>query len=101
MNYISSTHRSISDRFNDERIIENPEKYFGPNYKTLLNYWIYKENIIVEHSRLDSDIFTYALKVVNYDIANWCNNTSREIIASHIILDAGRTLKFIPLLEKL
>lgn len=45
MSYISSFHRRIIEYEYNPEIIDDPEKYFGPNYKILLNFWIYLERI--------------------------------------------------------
>ena len=38
MNY-SQFHRNFADNNQLAVALENPEKYFGPNYATLLNFW--------------------------------------------------------------
>jgi hypothetical protein len=105
MNYFSKTHRAISAYFSNKEILTNPEKYFGPNYKILLNVWIIQEDprsfwktpvLTLDDSNY---IYTEAQKVVGPAIASWCGIMSREIIAAHLILAAGKELQRIPTIE--
>jgi hypothetical protein len=52
----------VCNRFNEPEILTNPEKYFGPNYKILINYWIYKNDVYPEQLRLlnDTDVYFIA-----------------------------------------
>jgi hypothetical protein len=85
--------------------LENPEKYLGPNYKTVLNFYMLFFNT------------TYNTKISNFDY-NYYHNTLTEtvleiitpqikeklpfpavvfeIIAMHLLIERGETLKFIP-----
>jgi hypothetical protein len=86
MNYISSTHQRLSCYLNNNDVLNNPEKYLGPNYKILLNFWIHTENInYIDNNNFDYDIFKFSYQVVHADIRNFCNNTSLEIITAHLI----------------
>jgi|688.fasta_scaffold64537_5 hypothetical protein len=113
MSYISQKHRQISIWLNDVGVLTNPEDYFGPNYKTLLNYWIYYESTLEEQRNeywkkiwdLDGATwerhlnlgFTLALQVCEL-LANNMNSIEREICAAHLILEQGENLVFLPLL---
>jgi hypothetical protein len=102
MNYISKTHCAISAYFSNQEILTNPEKYFGPNYKILLNVWIIQEDprSFWKTPVFDSNYtYTEACKVVGPAIASWCGIMSREIIAAHLILAAGKDMKLIPTIE--
>jgi hypothetical protein len=37
--------------FDNPEILTNPEEYFGPNYKILLNLWIYWETLTSKQIR--------------------------------------------------
>jgi|688.fasta_scaffold199800_5 hypothetical protein len=102
MNYISKNHRRISEYLSNREILTNPEKYFGPNYKILLNAWIIQENPRVRWNTpaVDSNCtYTEACKVVGPAISSWCGIMSREIIAAHLILAAGKDMQLIPTIE--
>jgi hypothetical protein len=45
MSHYSETHRDISKENENPDILTVPEDYFGPNYKILLNYWIYLDSL--------------------------------------------------------
>jgi hypothetical protein len=77
MSYISNTHQRISDQFSNRDILTNPEKYFGPNYKILLNFWIIRENPQASCNMESSYCYDYLLgeaeKVGEIDIVSWCS----------------------------
>jgi hypothetical protein len=41
----SKTHERFSKRLNKPEALTNPEKYLGPNYQDVLNFWIYVEGL--------------------------------------------------------
>jgi hypothetical protein len=114
MSYISLFHRRISEYAHNPEIIDDPEKYFGPNYKILLNFWIYLERIGPEKLGKYQDYLMrmgtneWTLGYSNICTAEECMSQyylpdlkyyEREIIAAHVLIDLGKPLKFILLLE--
>jgi hypothetical protein len=111
----SKRHRDISDKLNNPEILTNPEKYFGPNYKTLLNFWIYWDSLTEEVKdkfywfilEIDYYILSDAVGVAKYSTRQVLNIEysfgfwEYEIIGMHNILDEGKSLTFIPMLENL
>ena len=98
MNYISENHLRISNYLSNREILTNPEKYFGPNYKILLNVWIIQENPRTgwDFTKFGPNYaYIEACKVVGSDLALWCSPLSWEIIAAHLILAAGKELQAI------
>jgi hypothetical protein len=109
--------RRISELLNDPEILTNPEKYFGPNYKILLNFWIYwnsltsKQRVIYYSSVNNLGAVTYsgayevATKTAEQSFSERLLITLApiecEIIRMHEILEEGKSLTFIPLLENL
>jgi hypothetical protein len=114
--YVPTTrHKQISEELNEPEVLTIPEKYFGPNYKTLLNFWIYWDSLSLDKrccyqdllNSLSGSIWCQAYcearissgKVMNCTVSLLC--WEMEIAGMHIILDEGKPLTFIPLLEKL
>ena len=117
--HILHTHTNVSEFFNIPEIITNPEVYFGPNYKTLLNFWIYwnslsfdqrvlykrnviKCNYVYKDDLLNLIAFYVETKLTRQQL-EFLSEIDLEIIASHIIIQPqiGIPLTFIPLLESL
>jgi hypothetical protein len=127
---ISKTHQRFSDRLKEPRALTNPEDYLGPNWKTVLNFWLYVDGLseydkkVINYSywALDVDLRGSALitvrdapdKVVGDGIgfSAWCavynvTNLSYvfayatyELIAKHKLLEQGKSLVFLPLCLK-
>jgi hypothetical protein len=41
----SKTHKRFSELLNQPDALTNPEKYLGPNYQDVLNFWIYVDTL--------------------------------------------------------
>jgi hypothetical protein len=60
----SKIHKRFSERLEQPDILTNPEKYFGPNWEDVLNFWIYvdtlseqdKEKMRQRYRDLDNDV---------------------------------------------
>jgi hypothetical protein len=116
MNYISNIHKNFSLYFDNPEILTNPEEYFGPNYKILLNFWIYWETLtpkqITEYRRqADTYVYSYRRNVLNAaeyveskikrpDLM-YFSSFDLEIFAAHILIESSLPLTFLPLLESL
>lgn len=112
MNYISARHKFFSDHLIDSNVLTNPEKYFGPNYKTLLNFWIYWEtltsgekiNVLDRQLNITKQFYFQELlecagKFITVNSHLYFNEL--EIICANEILESGKSLVFLPLLENL
>jgi hypothetical protein len=42
---ISNTHKEFADLLNNPRALEYPEDFLGPNWKDVLNFWIYLDTL--------------------------------------------------------
>jgi hypothetical protein len=51
---ISKTHKEFADDLKDQTALEYPERFLGPNWKNVLNFWIYLDTLSDE----DFDIVT-------------------------------------------
>lgn len=84
--------------------LENPEKYLGPNYKAVLNFYegVYSNRIVYNALGYDSSYYEtlgdVALEVITQEIKQKLPYPSFafELIAMHLLLSRGETLKFIP-----
>ena len=109
--------------------IEHPEKYLGPNWETVINFWKWLDKLSYEQLDVAKDRYREAWDnsygewyaalhtaidaskdVVGEEISNaaWfaasCDVTAHathELIAMHKILDGGKTLYFIPMFDGL
>lgn len=113
----TARHKQISEELNDPEVLTSPEKYFGPNYKTLINFWIYWDSLSLTQrcdyqdllNSLSYNIWNQAYhearrsseKVENCAVSLLCWEMEMEMVGMHIILDEGKPLTFIPLLENL
>lgn len=87
-------------------ILTNPEKYFGPNYKTLINYWIDCENkniSTLDHYRsMDAPSLEYCnfVRGVTLDGAliylSHLTGIEEEIMKCHLFIDSSFPLYYIP-----
>ena len=121
---ISSTHYIFSELLNAERALECPEEFLGPNWKDVLNFWIYLDTLSVEQRHMVGQsiwdladlvgvssfqlAWDAACGVTNVHIANVVFDAtsktsvagcgaSRELIGAHKIFEQGNTLTFVPL----
>jgi len=115
MSHYSKTHRDISEIIENQDILKYPENYFGPNYKILLNGWIYYEELSYEQrgryfgayyklypSNGDSGyIISYAEQYCNPLIVEQLDSLDCELIAADLILKSGKQLLFPRLFEQL
>jgi hypothetical protein len=49
---ISKTHQRFAVDLNDQTALEYPERFLGPNWKNVLNFWIYLDTLSVEEQRI-------------------------------------------------
>jgi hypothetical protein len=110
---ISIPHHSFAERLNDQTALERPELFLGPNWKNVLNFWIYLDTLSVEDFRLIEDpldvsntIRSLTWKAAEYTIGvkyayeAWyavpttiSDYATLELIASHNL----ESFKFLPL----
>jgi hypothetical protein len=117
MNYISGRHQEIASWICEPEVLTNPENYFGPNYKTILNFWIYWWGLTKEQRyecwlnylntdfsfRTSSEHYSELLarQVADRRIVDHLRGYECEILVAHKILESGKSLVFLPLLENL
>jgi hypothetical protein len=42
---ISKTHQEFADYLNNKRTIDHPDEFLGPNWKDVLNFWIFIDTL--------------------------------------------------------
>ena len=114
MNYISRSHKRISEREYEDAILTYPQDYFGPNYRDLLNFWVYYETLSDYQLgevwkkiwEMDTDTWGQARALLRKlsDQSDWfkvslgsMSAVEMEICFAHIILEQGESLVFLPL----
>jgi hypothetical protein len=45
---ISKTHQNLSDYCGEHEVLTNPQKFLGPNWETVLRWWLYRESLTDE-----------------------------------------------------
>jgi hypothetical protein len=52
MNPISNSHKHFSESLNNPRVLENPEEFLGPNFESVLNFWLILDDLSQEQWRV-------------------------------------------------
>lgn len=120
----SKSHIRLSEDENCNGALEDPEKFLGPNYETVLNFWSWNDTLSLEQMeeserRFESlNLFYHVTKEIeaaarsvigiDYENAAWysldfCAQAwaTEELIAMHDILSQGKELIFVPLFANL
>lgn len=45
---ISKIHQKYAELLSNPQVLELPENFLGPNYKTVLNFWLWLESLSIE-----------------------------------------------------
>jgi hypothetical protein len=106
----SKTHQSFADILGTQRALEYPEEFLGPNWKDILNFWLYLDTL---SSRFISSVdqqtvgLSEPYAIIGVDAAYSAylaslnipeGNATLELICCHKILERGESLRFVPLL---
>jgi hypothetical protein len=124
---ISKTHQRFADRYriSTPRALSHPDEFLGPNWKDVLNFWLYLDTLSDEQLNMarrrfwnldDADrVSSWELawdasrEVTSNDISNRAYmstpasasdagaTATRELIGAHKILEQGKSLIFVPL----
>jgi hypothetical protein len=76
MNTVSKSHKRFSERVRNTRVLENPEEFLGPNFESVLNFWLILDDLSEEQ-----------LSVVNERY--WAENCSEWLKATDLALAAS------------
>ena len=119
MSYSSRRHNLFAfslnrnHNINKQDVLEHPEKYLGPNYKEVLNFWFYDESLSIEQGEVywdrrdklgrETRVKAYDLstilasEVIDARIVVWLNYEVREIVAAHLYIERNIPFTFLPL----
>jgi hypothetical protein len=88
----SKIHKLFSELLNNPDALKNPEKYLGPNWKDVLNFWIYVDALSKQERKEISDRY-YALDdyVRNSAIFAACD-AAREVVGENFRNAASRAV---------
>ncbi len=119
---ISKTHQNLSDHIKNPEVLTNPEPFLGPNWETVLRWWLYMESLTYEQSNelwrrhlvINDDVWRSAwtlaedaaIEVIgeqNRRVAHWVlyPTLTYELIAMHLLFERGHSLTFAPLIKDL
>jgi len=121
---ISKAHQRLSNRLNNPEVLTNPEPFLGPNWETVLRWWLYYESLTEEQrdeldrrwdaidcdtdkrawylSRSAADEVIGGKVTDNVDyVAPIPEAITYELIAMHLLLERGHSLAFVPLIKDL
>ena len=106
MSYITRRHKDLSKFQGTTEVLNNPEKYFGPNYKILINYWIYCENKnisplnhywSIDYSSREYCNFVRGVTLDGVLInLSYLTGIEKEIMKCHLLIDSSFPLYYIP-----
>jgi hypothetical protein len=121
---ISRTHQILSEKLNNPEVLTNPEPFLGPNWETVLRWWLYAESLTVEqrnelyrryeaidhdtHDRAWDLAYDAAIEVIGWDnscavwyVVPYPEALTGELISMHLLLERGHSLTFVPLIKDL
>jgi hypothetical protein len=119
MNYFKS-HKEFASQLNryhninEQDVLDHPENYLGPNYKELLNFWLYWDSLSNEKW------YVFCIRVCSLDVGTWSEARSTaeelakevidprfvdylypielELIASHLYIERGIPITYLLLI---
>jgi hypothetical protein len=91
----SKIHKRFSERLNQPDALTNPEKYLGPNWEDVLNFWIYLDTLS-EQERVEMWRRYWALD----DVMRWfpriaASNAAEEVVGREFRDEAWRAAYFV------
>jgi hypothetical protein len=120
---ISNTHQRLSKELKNPEVLTNPEPFLGPNWETVLRFWLYYESLTREQKdelfRRYKDI-AYDTRICARELAHNAANEvigadnmravwyvvpyrsiTYELISMHLLFERGHSLTIVPLIKDL
>ncbi len=121
---ISKTHQKFANTLRNQRALDNPVEFLGPNWKDVLNFWFFLDTLTEEqwnsiNSSLSSDerqlarrascvaaravaasdaAWDAAFFAANYVAGSYAAGyATDELIGSHILQEQNKSLVFLPM----
>ena len=130
---ISTSHQKFSEYLGNPDALENPQDYLGPNYVSVLNFWLWMDTLSTEqwkevarrYTAIPYAAWNAAGDAAWYAAGDAAGDAARdaawdaaldaasgaawyaagwatvELIGSHILIEKGTTLTFLPLFNAL
>jgi hypothetical protein len=121
---ISKTHQHLSNYLKNPEVLTNPEPFLGPNWETVLRWWLYEESLtdgqkrelrrrykaIDNYTRIRAWELAHdaAVEVIGEDnwdavwyVVSYPEVLTCELIAMHLLFERGHSLTFVPLIKDL
>jgi hypothetical protein len=76
----SKIHKRFSERLEQPDALKNPEKYLGPNYQDVLNFWIYLDTLSVEEKEEMGQRYQALKYKVRYCAIDDARNAARGVV---------------------
>jgi hypothetical protein len=89
----SKIHQAFSERLNQPDVLTHPAKYLGPNWKDVLNFWIYVDTLSDEEKKKMYDRYQTLEYTVRDSSINVAMDVAHEVIGwgfSEAAWDAAR-----------
>jgi hypothetical protein len=110
----SKIHQAFSELLEQPDAITNPEKYLGPNWEDVLNFWIYLDTLSDEERGEMKDLYWDLDDNVRESafVAAWCAAydvtgcglvfayATLELITHHKLIEQYKTPTFLPIVVK-
>jgi hypothetical protein len=121
---ISNAHQLLSKELKNPEVLTNPEPFLGPNWETVLRWWLYYDSLIYEQKRelwrrwCAIDNYTRnrawdlarnaAIEVIGWDncdavwyVVPYPEALTGELISMHLLFERGHSLTIVPLIKDL
>jgi hypothetical protein len=121
---ISNTHKSLSKELKNPEVLTNPEPFLGPNWETVLRWWLYwesltdeqKDELVRRYCAIDYNTsdrardlaYVATAEVISDDncwavwiVAPYPEALTGELISMHLLFERGHSLTFVPLIKDL
>jgi hypothetical protein len=76
----SKIHQAFSERLNQPDVLTNPEKYLGPNWEDVLNFWIYLDTLSDEEKKKMYDRYQTLEYTVRWFASNAARDAADEVV---------------------
>jgi hypothetical protein len=84
----SKIHQKFSKYLKQPDALTNPEKYLGPNWKDVLNFWIYVDTLSVEEKEEMGQRYQALKYKVRYCAIDDARNAAEEVVGREFRCEA-------------